>query len=290
MGVDINNLTTEREINSGMDLIVLKQPGHFRQIGHEDKAADPGIEVLDRVHELQHEPRDVAYRIRHVTEDDDLGLLFLLGIQDNLEGHPAILEVFPQRLLEVEPAALGPLAANRDHVLEPLRQLGHRLLHFPNFVLGQIIETLIRQAAHLLLVPQLGILLLQLGPHEAANHMGEVLEAAVQIGTQLLNLLGTEPGALQGLLEGRHLLSELAEPQPLGHGIGELPLLERPLDVLQVRSLRGFAQELLELTSLIREQRAGKLRELGAQVLQGVLELLKETLEFFLGHLQRIHG
>ena len=76
-------------------------------------------------------------------------------------------------------------------MFQPLGQLGDRLLHFPNFVLRQIVETLIRQAPHFLLVAQFRVFFLQLGPDIAADHMREVLEALVNILRQLFYLLWT---------------------------------------------------------------------------------------------------
>ena len=56
---------------------------------------------------------------------------------------PTILEVFAQRALQIKSTAFVAFAPNRNDVLEALRELGHRLSHFPNFVFGQIIKAFI---------------------------------------------------------------------------------------------------------------------------------------------------
>src|SRR5439155_1293925 len=70
----------------------------------------------------------------------------------------------------------------------------------------------------------------------------------------------------------------------------EEALLEAVLDVAHTRLLRRLAQELLEPPGVGLEERAGERRELGARLLQALLQLVEEALELLLAHLERARG
>src|SRR5207247_2252558 len=88
----------------------------------------------------------------------------------------------------------------------------------------------------------------------------------------------------------RQLERQPREPEGLRDRVREAALLEPVLDVGKARLLRGFAQQLLEPPRVGLEERAGEGRELGARLLQALLQLVEEALEVLLAHLERARG
>ena len=138
-------------------------------------------------------------------------------------------------------------------MLQALRQPGDGLLHLPDFVFGEIVEALVGQAAHFLLVAQFGVFLLQLGADEAADHVRQVLQPPVHVLRKLFHLFGAEPGLLEGVLQVLEFLLDVSETHHLGQRVGELAFLERALDVLQIGALGRFLEHFFELAGVVRE-------------------------------------
>ena len=70
--------------------------------------------------------------------------------------------------------------------------------------------------------------------------------------------------------------------------MGEPPLLEALLDVLESGPLRGVAEHPLERAAIRAEERTGQRREVDAGFLQAPGEVLEPALEIGVGHLERL--
>ena len=101
--------------------------------------------------------------------------------------------------------------------------------------------------------------------------MRQILQALVKVSGQLLDLLRTQPRVLQSLLQGRQFAGQLPETQQLRQGVGKLPFLERPLNVLEIGILGGLPEQSLQLTGVVHQQGARELREFRPHILEGFL-------------------
>src|SRR5580704_14826893 len=204
VSVHVDDIALERDVERFLGVVVAEAFGHLADVGDENKAAHARVEILQRVNELQHEARGIAHRVGDVAQDYDLRLFLLALFEAQLERHAAVLEVLPQRTLDIEAALLRALAAHRDHVLQALREARHRLVHFLELVFGQVIETLLADLVEALIFLLLDVALLALHPNVAADNIIERLEPAFEV----LFHLGFELGADIHLLE---LLAQLLD-------------------------------------------------------------------------------
>ena len=167
--------------------------------------------------------------------------------------------VAPQHGVQVQLAPLLAALANRQHVLDPLREPVHDLAHALDLVLGQIVEALLEEALPPELLHVVEVLLLELALGIAADTLSEGLQELLDQLEERIDLGIGHPGFAE-------LLSEITElpPRPLAvqllHGPpGEEPDLEHVLDALDPGLVRGIADHLLELREILGEQRLGEL-------------------------------
>ena len=90
MRVDVDKISSQSQIDSGMDLIVLEEPCHITNVRHKDKATHFRVQILDGIHELQHKAGHVAHRIRHITQDHDLRFFFFATIEHDMKRDPTL--------------------------------------------------------------------------------------------------------------------------------------------------------------------------------------------------------
>src|SRR2546428_6627457 len=106
-------------------------------VADEHEAADSRVELLQRVDELKHQPRDVADRIAQVAKDDDLRPLRPARAEDELVRLASGGEVLAQRPADAQAPAPADLAAAREARLQPLREPTHHRAHALHLVGGE---------------------------------------------------------------------------------------------------------------------------------------------------------
>ena len=111
----------------------------------EDEGAHLRVEILQRVHELQHEARDVAHRVGHVAEHDDLRLVAcFLRSKRILNGTPPYWRFFRSVSLTSNLPRRARVRRIDEHVAcRRCASLRDGLLHAPDLVLGEIVEALL---------------------------------------------------------------------------------------------------------------------------------------------------
>src|SRR5881409_1678357 len=88
-----------------------------------------------------------------------------------------------------------------------------------DLLLGEVVEALLCQRLQALLVAARHVLALQLAAHQALDHIGQVLEPAVEVGLQAARVGGREPG--EQLLQPRQLQRQAREPERLRDRVRE---------------------------------------------------------------------
>src|SRR5579875_2081872 len=140
MRIDVDDLAAQRQLQRRRGVVLAKMLGDLADIGDEYKAAHARVEVLQCIHELQHEARYVAHRIGHVAKHHHLRLFAPAAIELQLERHAAAGQAVTQSFLDVEAAAPRPPSAHRDDIFESLCQASYRLIHPIELIVGQISE------------------------------------------------------------------------------------------------------------------------------------------------------
>src|SRR5262249_58003184 len=150
-----------------------------------------------------------------------------LAIEDDAEGHAAVLQVVPEGLARVEASALGSSPPDGDDVLEALREPRHRLVHAADLLLGEVEETLLGETLEALAVLALHVLAVELLAHERLHEVLEVAQAAGEILVEAPGRLGCRAGeAPAQLLQLRAEAPQAGRP---GEPLREAPFLEAVL-------------------------------------------------------------
>src|SRR5579884_8054 len=102
-----------------LDVMRAEVLGDLANISDEDKTAHPRIQILQRVHKLQHEARCIAYRIRDIAQDHNLRLFPFALVKLQVKGHAAVLEVLAQCSFYIEAAFFHALASDGNNILQP---------------------------------------------------------------------------------------------------------------------------------------------------------------------------
>src|SRR5215471_4754467 len=154
---------------------------HLRDLGHEDVGAHPREAFLEAPHELEHEARGIAHRVRHVTQGDELGLLAMPTAEAELHGHAAVLEALANGPARIEPSLLFLPLAHGERVLDLAGQARHHRLHLGDLVGRQGEERLVGEdlAGKLLALP-VGAPL-QLALHVLADHAAKGFQPELEI-------------------------------------------------------------------------------------------------------------
>src|SRR5207253_2340927 len=105
-----------------------------------------------------------------------------------------------------------------------------------------------------LLVAASHVLALQLAAHHAADHLGQVLEPAIEKGLETAQVPGGR--TRERLLQLRQLGREASQAECLGDGVREAAFLKAVLDVAEGAALRSLPEEPLEGTGVRGEKRA----------------------------------
>ena len=133
IGGDVDHAAGRGEIHGRRDVHLFEQVGHLADLADEDEAAHARVQLLQRVDELQHQPRDVAHRIGHVAKDEDLRPLRPLAAEDEPRREAAGGEVLSQRAPHRKHAAPAHLALPRQPRLEALGEPAHHGAHALDF-------------------------------------------------------------------------------------------------------------------------------------------------------------
>src|SRR5262249_19560727 len=156
-------------------------------------------------------------------------------------------------------------------------ELADRLLHAAHFVLGEVEEALLGERLQALSVLAVDVLPVELLADRRLEQVLQVAHAAVDVLLEpLVHLLGLAGELTPHAVE---LVADVVQAERTGERVGEAPFLEAVLDLAELATLRGLAQQLLEATGVGLEQRFGEGRELDALLFQELLELLEEFLE-----------
>src|SRR5205814_5974018 len=142
--------------------------GDFRDEG---EALDLREAVLEVPDQLEHEARGVPHGVGDVAEGDEPRLLAVAAPPPEVEGHPAVLEVRPERALGGELALLLSPLAEGEGVLDLPGQARDNRLHLRHLVRGEREEGLV-------------------GQELLAERLARVRAAAIQLA---LDMLADEP-------------------------------------------------------------------------------------------------
>src|SRR5215472_9305417 len=154
---------------------------HLCDLGHEDVGAYPREALLQAPHELEHEARGVAHRVRHVAQGDELGLLAVPTAEAELHGHAAVLEALANGPARVEPSLLFLALAHGQGVLDLAGQPRHHGLHLRHLVGREGEERLVGEylTRELLALP-VGATL-ELALHVLADHASKGFQPQLEI-------------------------------------------------------------------------------------------------------------
>src|SRR5262249_19592258 len=107
-----------------------------------------------------------------------------------------------------------------------MRETRHRFLHLPDLVLGEIVEALLSERAHLGRVALARVLSLGLEAGRSLDQVREIGEATADELAQALRGLGVETRAVEIIAELFESARDLGEPELLAQSVAELPFLK----------------------------------------------------------------
>ena len=113
------------------------------------------------------------------------------------------------------------------------------------------------------------------------------MQPAVDEALHLVAARVAHPG--ERLADRLQLAREVAHPERLLHSLRVLPFLEAPFDAADARLLRRLAEQALEASRILLQERPCQLRELDPLLAEQLLQLVEEPLELGGRHLQRLH-
>src|SRR5712691_1595509 len=215
----------QRPLDGPLDWIGAEGLRHLGDLRHERERAHTAETFLQAPHQLQHEARCVAYRVRHVAHGDELGLVAVATAQADLHGDAVVLQALADGLSRVDASALLLTLTEGERVLDLAGQPRHHRLHLGDLVGRQREERLVAQHLPLELLALTPGPALELALDVLADHPAEGLQPQLEVVADAGELAGVEAAGLQ---------------QP--HDLGEIAL-----DGGQVEAVLDAAREVSDL-------------------------------------------
>src|SRR5262245_48763494 len=213
--VVVHRRRLQRPLDGPLDRIRAEGLGHLGDLRHEDERAHAAEAFLQAPHELQHEPRGVAHRVRHVAHGDELRLVTVTPAQADLHGDAVVLEALADGPPGVDASALFLPLTQGQRVLDLASQPGHRGLHLGDFVGGQREQRLVAERLALELFTLAPGSALQLALDVLANHPAKGLQPQLEVVADARELTGIEAARFEPAHDLGKIPLDGAEVEPV---------------------------------------------------------------------------
>src|SRR3984893_3184777 len=143
--VVVHRRALERPLDGVVHRVGVERLRHLGDLRDEDVGAHAREAFLQAPHQLEHEARRIAHRVRDVAERDQLGLFPGAAAEAQLHRHAAILQALADGPARVEPALLLLSLTHGEGVLDLAREPRDHRFHLGNLVGREREERLVRQ-------------------------------------------------------------------------------------------------------------------------------------------------